>query len=251
MTALLEVKNLMVFFENALAVNDFSMTANEGEIVGVLGSNSAGKSTLMNTISGLILDIKIKEARRGGERVTVLGELRFEGTDIMNLKPSERVRRGIVLARERHPVFGESSVMENLRIASYLRKGTEYKNNLEMVFNVFPRLKELKDRKGGLLSGGEQQMLMTGMTLIAKPKLLLLDEPLLGLSPAIQRDLINAVVNIRKTTGITIIVTEQFARPLLPVIDRGYVLENGMLCLAGSRQELMDNPEVISAYFGV
>jgi branched-chain amino acid transport system ATP-binding protein len=251
MTALLEIKNLMVFFENALAVNDFSMTVNEGEIVGVLGSNSAGKSTLMNTISGLILDIKIKEARRGGERVTVLGELRFEGSDIMNLKPSERVKRGIVLARERHPVFGESSVMENLRIASYLRKSTEYKNNLEMVFNIFPRLKELRDRKGGLLSGGEQQMLMTGMTLIAKPKLLLLDEPLLGLSPAIQRDLINAVVNIRKTTGITIIVTEQFARPLLPVIDRGYVLENGMLCLAGTRQELMNNPEVISAYFGV
>jgi branched-chain amino acid transport system ATP-binding protein len=251
MTAQLEVKNLMVFFENALAVNDFSMTANEGEIVGVLGSNSAGKSTLMNTISGLILDIKIKEARRGGERVTVLGELRFEGEDIMNLKPSERVKKGIILARERHPVFGESSVMENLRIASYLRKSTEYKKNLEMVFNVFPRLKELRDRKGGLLSGGEQQMLMTGMTLIAKPRLLLLDEPLLGLSPAIQRDLINAVVNIRKTTGITIIITEQFARPLLPVIDRGYVLENGMLCLAGTRQELMDNPEVISAYFGV
>lgn len=251
MTALLEVSNLMVFFENALALNDFSMVANENEIVGVLGSNSAGKSTLMNTISGLILDMKIKEARRGGERITILGEIRFQGTNIMNIKPSERVKRGIVLARERHPVFGESSVMENLRIAGYLCKGAEYRKNLELVFHVFPRLKELRARKGGLLSGGEQQMLVTGMALIAKPKLLLLDEPLLGLSPAIQRDLISAVVAIRKTTGITIIVTEQFARPLLPVIDRGYVLENGMLCMAGSRQELMDNPEVISAYFGV
>jgi len=251
MTILLEVKNLMVFFENALAVNDFSMVADKGEIVGVLGSNSAGKSTLMNTISGLILDMKIKEARRGGERITVIGELRFEGADIMNMKPSERVKNGIVLARERHPVFGESSVTENLRIAGYLCNRSEYRKNLDLVFHVFPRLKELKERKGGLLSGGEQQMLMTGMALIAKPKLLLLDEPLLGLSPAIQRDLINAVVAIRQTTGITIIITEQFARPLLPVIDRGYVLENGMLCLAGSRQELTDNPEVISAYFGV
>lgn len=251
MESFLEVKNLMVFFENALAVNDFSMTVNRGEIVGVLGSNSAGKSTLMNTISGLILDIKIKEERRGGERVTVIGNILFEGESIVNQKPADRVKKGIVLARERHPVFGESSVMENLRIAGYLCKGKEYDRNLELVFNIFPRLKELANRKGGLLSGGEQQMLIIGMALLAKPKLLLLDEPLLGLAPAIQRDLMAAVVNIRKTTGITLVVTEQFARPLLPIIDRGYVLENGMLCLAGTRQELMNNPEVISAYFGV
>jgi len=247
----LEVRNLMVFFENALAVNDFSMTVNKGEIVGVLGSNSAGKSTLMNTISGLIIDIKIKEARRGGERITVLGDVLLEGESIINLKPAERVKKGIVLARERHPVFAESSVMENLRIAGYICKGKEYEQNLELVFHIFPRLKDLAKRKGGLLSGGEQQMLIIGMALIAKPRLLLLDEPLLGLAPAIQHDLMAAVVNIRKTTGITIVVTEQFARPLLPIIDRGYVLENGMLCLTGTRQELMDNPEVISAYFGV
>ncbi|MEW6142266.1 MAG: ATP-binding cassette domain-containing protein [Chloroflexota bacterium] len=248
---MLEIKNLMVFFENALAVNDLSMEVKKGEIVGVLGSNSAGKSTLMNTISGLIIDMKIKEQRRGGERITILGKITFEGEDILYAKPSYRVKKGIVLARERHPVFGESSVMENLRIAGYLRKYAEVREAIDFVFETFPRLKEIKDRRGGLLSGGEQQMLIIGMTLVARPRLLLLDEPLLGLAPALQADLMKAVKQIRDSMGVTILVTEQFARPLLPIIDRGYVVENGMLCLAGSRDELMNNPEVISAYFGV
>lgn len=248
---MLEIKNLMVFFENALAVNDLNLEVNKGEIVGVLGSNSAGKSTLMNTISGLIIDIKIKEQRRGGERITILGKMTFDGEDILYTKPSYRVKKGIVLARERHPVFGESSVMENLKIAGYLRRYSEVRDAIEFVFETFPRLKELKERKGGLLSGGEQQTLMIGMALIARPRLLLLDEPLLGLAPALQTDLIKAVKRIRDSMGVTILVTEQFARPLLPIIDRGYVVENGMLCLSGSRDELMNNPEVISAYFGV
>jgi branched-chain amino acid transport system ATP-binding protein len=248
---MLEIKNLMVFFENALAVNDLTLNVNKGEIVGVLGSNSAGKSTLMNTISGLIIDMKIKEARRGGERITILGKMTFNGEDIINTKPSHRVKKGIVLARERHPVFGDSNVMENLKIAGYLKKYSEVSRGINFVFETFPRLKELKDRKGGLLSGGEQQMLMIGMALIAQPRLLLLDEPLLGLAPALQVDLMKAVKQIRDTMGVTILVTEQFARPLLPIIDRGYVVENGMLCLAGTRDELMSNPEVISAYFGV
>lgn len=248
---MLEIKNLMVFFENALAVNDLNLEVNKGEIVGVLGSNSAGKSTLMNTISGLIIDIKTKEQRRGGERITILGKMTFDGEDILYTKPSYRVKKGIVLARERHPVFGESSVMENLKIAGYLRRYSEVRDAIEFVFETFPRLKELKERKGGLLSGGEQQTLMIGMALIARPRLLLLDEPLLGLAPALQTDLIKAVKRIRDSMGVTILVTEQFARPLLPIIDRGYVVENGMLCLSGSRDELMNNPEVISAYFGV
>ena len=248
---MLEIRNLMVFFENALAVNDLTLDVKKGEIVGVLGSNSAGKSTLMNTISGLIIDMKIKEARRGGERITILGKMMFEGEDIISTKPSYRVKKGIVLARERHPVFGDSSVIENLKIAGYLKKYSEVSRGINFVFETFPRLKELKDRKGGLLSGGEQQMLMIGMALIAQPRLLLLDEPLLGLAPALQVDLMRAVKRIRDTMGVTILVTEQFARPLLPIIDRGYVVENGMLCMAGTRDELMNNPEVVSAYFGV
>ncbi len=247
---MLEVKNLMVFFENWLALNDLSLEVEKGEIVGVLGSNSAGKTTLMNTISGLILDMKKKEERRGGERISVLGELKFEGEDILNKKPNERVKRGIVLSRERHPVFRDSDVLENLKIAGYLRKREEVKERIEFIFKLFPHLKGMKKRKAGLLSGGEQQMVAIGIALVAKPRLLLMDEPLLGLSPMLQADLTRAIKDIRRE-GITVLVTEQFARTLLPIIDRGYVVENGMLVFTGTRQELFDNPEVKSAYLGI
>ncbi len=247
---MLEVKNLMVFFENALALNDFSLEVGKGEIVGVLGSNSAGKTTLMNTISGLIIDMKKKENRRGGERISVLGELKFEEEDILNMKPSQRVKRGIVLSRERHPIFRDSDVVENLKIAGYLHKRQEVKKKIEFIFKLFPHLSEVKRRKAGLLSGGEQQMLAIGIALVAQPRLLLMDEPLLGLSPMLQADLARAIKNIRQE-GITVLVTEQFARTLLPIIDRGYVIENGMLVFEGSRQELFDNPEVKSAYLGI
>jgi len=247
---MLEVKNLMVFFENALALNGLSLEVQQKEIVAVLGSNSAGKTTLMNTVSGLMVDMKKKEDRRGGERITVVGELKFEGEDILNLKPSLRVKRGIVLSRERHPIFRDSDVVENLKIAGYLRKGHEVSKEIEFVFILFPHLREVKKRKGGLLSGGEQQMLAIGMALVAQPRLLLMDEPLLGLSPALQADLARAIRDIRQE-GITVLVTEQFARPILPIIDRGYVIENGMLILGGTRQELADNPEVRASYLGV
>jgi len=247
---MLEVKNLMVFFENALALNDLSLEVKKGEIVGVLGSNSAGKTTLMNTISGLILDMKKKEERRGGERISVLGELRFEGSDILQMRPSERVRRGIVLSRERHPIFRDSDAVENLKIAGYLRKRGEVKERIEFIFHLFPHLKEIRKRKAGLLSGGEQQMLAIGIALVAKPRLLLMDEPLLGLSPMLQADLARAMKDIREER-ITVLVTEQFARTLLPVIDRGYVIENGMLVFTGTRKELYDNPEVKSSYLGI
>lgn len=247
---MLEVKNLMVFYENALGLNNLSLEVRKGETVGVLGSNSAGKTTLMNTISGLLIDMKRKEERRGGERITILGELRFEGEDILYTEPSSRVKKGIVLSRERHPVFRDSDVKENLKIAGYLRKGDEVRKGIEFVFEVFPPLKELRRRKAGLLSGGEQQMLAIGMALVARPRLLLMDEPLLGLSPALQAELVRAIRNVRQE-GVTILVTEQFARPLLPIIDRGYVIENGTLVLTGTGQELMDNPEVKAAYFGM
>jgi branched-chain amino acid transport system ATP-binding protein len=250
MEQLLTVNNLMVFFENALALNDLSLEVGKGEIVGVLGSNSAGKTTLMNTVSGLILDMKKKEDRRGGERISVLGELKFEGEDLVDMKPSERVKRGIVLSRERHPIFRDSDVAENLKIAGYLRKRFEVKERIEFTFQLFPHLQELKGRKAGLLSGGEQQMLAIGIALVAKPRLLLMDEPLLGLSPLLQADLARAIKGIRQK-GITVLVTEQFARTLLPIIDRGYVIENGMLVFTGTRQELFDNREVKSAYLGI
>ena len=248
---MLQVKNLMVFFENALALNDFSMEVNQGEIVGVISSNSAGKTTLMNALSGLIIDMRIKERRKGGDRRTLYGDRLYQEKNITHLKPSERVKKGIVLSRERHPVFPESSVMENLKIAGYLRTKPETKTAIDEVFNLFPVLRNLRPRKAGFLSGGEQQMLAIGMALVVGPKLLLLDEPLLGLSPLIQQTVVAAIVSLRDTSGITVVLSEQFARPVLPVIDRGYVIENGMLTLADSGRELMANPEVKSAYFGV
>jgi branched-chain amino acid transport system ATP-binding protein len=248
---MLQVKNLMVFFENALALNDFSMELDENGFRGVIGSNGAGKTTLMNTLSGLIIDMKIKEQRRGGERITVMGEITYHGQDITHLKPSQRVELGIVLCRERHPVFPESDVIENFKIAGYLRSRAELHEGMEFAFELFPNLKAHRKRKAGFLSGGEQQMVAIGMTLVARPQVLLLDEPLLGLSPLIQRNLIDAVLRIREGKGVTILISEQFARPLLPRLDFAYVIESGMLTLSGKGPELMDNPEVRAAYFGV
>lgn len=248
---MLEIKNLMVFYENALAINNVSMRCQEGKITGVFGSNSAGKSTLMYTISGIILDIKRKEEMRGGERVTVLGEIQFRGENVINVKPSERARKGIVLCPERRRIFTESSVLENLKIGGYLAKGSQAKETLDYVFTLFPALKELKGRAGGFLSGGEQQMLAIGRALMAQPKLLLLDEPLLGLSPAIEARLAQAIKEINQQTGITILLAEQYARPILPIIDYGYVMENGGAVLEGTAEELTDNPDVRAAYFGM
>jgi len=248
---MLEIKNLMVFYENALAINNVSLNCQEGKITGVFGSNSAGKSTLMYTISGIILDLKKKEQMRGGERITVLGEILFNGKNVINVKPSARARKGVVLCPERRRIFPESSVLENLRIGGYLASRSQAKETLEYVFKLFPALKEIKRREGGFLSGGEQQMLAIGRALMAQPKLLLLDEPLLGLSPAIEARLAQAIKDINKQTGLTILISEQYARPLFPIIDYGYILENGSIVLAGEAKELMDNPDVKAAYFGM
>ncbi|MEE4352427.1 MAG: ATP-binding cassette domain-containing protein [Desulfatiglans sp.] len=248
---LLKANNLMVFFENALAVNNVSFAVDEGEIVGILGSNGAGKSTLMNTISGLILDMKLKEEMSGGERIIVAGELEYRGEEILDIAPDKRIKKGIVLARERHPIFTEITALENLKVGGYLRRKSEAKKTLEYVFRLFPHLKLLKGREAGFLSGGEQQMLSIGMALMAQPSLLLLDEPLLGLAPAIQESFVQAIKKISDDTGISILIAEQFARPLMPLLRRGYVIENGTLVFSGTRKELIDNPEVEAAYFGI
>jgi branched-chain amino acid transport system ATP-binding protein len=247
---MLKAVNLTVFYENALAVNDLTLEVGEGEIVGVFGSNSAGKTTLMNTIAGLTLDLKIKEARKGGQRITILGELLYEGRDILYTKPSERVKQGIVLCRERHPVFRDSSVAENLKLGGYLRTTQETSAGEAFAYELFPHLYALRQRRAGLLSGGEQQMLTIGIAMVARPKLLLLDEPLLGLSPLLQADVARAMSRIRQE-GITVLVSEQYARPIFPIIDRGYIIENGTLILTGTGEEMMENPEVRSAYFGI
>ena len=249
--SILRVKDLMVFYENAIAINNVNLECEQGKITGVFGTNSAGKSTLMYTISGIILDIKRKEQMRGGERVTVLGSIFYEDEEVTSLEASERARKGIILCPERRRIFQESSVIENLRIGGILATKQQARETLEYVFTIFPVLKDLRKREGGFLSGGEQQMLAIGRALMAQPKLLLLDEPLLGLSPAIEEILTDAIQNINREFGLTVLITEQYARPILPIIHYGYVLENGSAVLEGTSEELIDNPDVKSAYFGM
>ncbi len=248
---MLEARDLMVFYENMLALNNVAVVCEENQIVGVFGANSAGKSTLMYTLSGIIEDIRKKEEMAGGERITVLGRITYMDQDIMDLKPSLRARRGLVLCPERRRIFTESSVMENLRIGGYLASPTQVRDTLDYVFTLFPALAKLKKRIGGFLSGGEQQMLAIGRALMAQPNLLLLDEPLLGLSPLMQAILVRATREIRNEKHISIIVTEQYARPVLPIVDYAFILENGAAVMEGTRDELLSNPDVRSAYFGV
>jgi branched-chain amino acid transport system ATP-binding protein len=247
---MLEVRGLMVFYENALAVNDLSLSVERGEVVGVLGSNSAGKTTLLNTIAGLTLHLLAREQRKGGMRVTIRGSVTFAGERIDALSPRARVERGIVLCRERHPVLRDLTVEENLRLGGYLQAEREVKAAVSEAYELFPSLLRARRRKAGVLSGGEQEMLAIGMALAARPKLLLLDEPLLGLSPHMQNEVVRGAKEIGKR-GVTILLAEQYARPLAPLLDRAYVIENGSLVMSGTGKELIDNPEVKSAYFGV
>jgi len=248
---MLEASDLMVFYENMLALNNVNIRCDQNQIVGVFGANSAGKSTLMYALSGIVLDMQKKEAMAGGERITVDGSVRYLGKEVMTVSPSRRAKMGIVLCPERRRIFKESTVLENLKIGGYLATPSQAKETLAYVFDVFPALSRLKNRIGGFLSGGEQQMLAIGRALMAQPKILLLDEPLLGLSPLMQAMLMRTTREIRDKRNISIIVTEQYARPVFPIVDYAFILENGSAVLEGTREELMDNPDVRSAYFGV
>ena len=248
---MLVAEGLMVFYENMLALNNIAIECGENRIIGVFGANSAGKSTLMYTLSGIILDQMKKEKMRGGEQITVIGKITFHGQDISQLKPHLRARMGIILCPERRRLFPESSVLENLKIGAYMATRKEAKETLEYVLEIFSPLKKLLRRPAGFLSGGEQQMAAIGRALMAQPKLLLLDEPLLGLSPANQQVVMESVKRIREMKKISIIITEQFARPVIPIVDYAYIMENGSRVMSGSGQELLDNPDVKAAYFGV
>jgi branched-chain amino acid transport system ATP-binding protein len=175
----------------------------------------------------------------------------YNAENITRLKPSQRARRGIVLCPERRRIFKESTVLENLRIGGYLASAAQARKTLAYVWELFPPLEKLKKRIGGFLSGGEQQMLAIGRSLMAQPRILLLDEPLLGLSPLMQATLIQATRVIRDEMNIAIVVTEQYARPVLPIVDYAFILENGSAVMEGSRDEMMDNPDIRAAYFGI
>jgi branched-chain amino acid transport system ATP-binding protein len=248
---LLQVNNLMVFYENAIGVNNVSIKCPKGQITGVFGSNAAGKTSLMFTVSGIILDTARKERMRGGIRITVLGEVLFDRQDLTNTEPSERARKGLILCPERRRIFKESSVIENLRIGGIIADKKDAKKTLDYVFTLFPALARLQKREAGFLSGGEQQMLAIGRALMAQPNLLLLDEPLLGLSPIMEELLVGAVQDINREMGLTILIAEQYARPIFPIITYGYVLENGGVVVEGTAADLMANEDVKSAYFGM
>ena len=248
---MLVAEGLMVFYENMLALNNISIKCGENQIIGVFGANSAGKSTLMYTLSGIILDQMKKEKMRGGEQITVMGKIILHDQDISSLKPHLRARKGVVLCPERRRLFPESSVLENLKIGGYMATRKEAKETLDYVLEIFSPLKKLLHRSAGFLSGGEQQMAAIGRALMAQPKLLLLDEPLLGLSPAYQQVVMESVKRMREMKKISIIITEQFARPVIPIVDYAYIMENGSRVMSGSGQELLDNPDVKAAYFGV
>ena len=250
-TPMLSVEKLMVFYENAIAVNNLSLEAEEGRITGIFGMNSAGKSTLMYTIAGIMLDVQRREAMKEGERITILGSISFNGRDVSKLEPWTRAKMGIILCPERRRLFVESSVLENLKIGAYMASRAQWHETLDYVFDLFPPLVKLKRRAAGFLSGGEQQMVAIGRALMCQPKLLLLDEPFLGLSIGMQDVLIDTIRNISQRKKITIVIAEQYARPLFPIIDYGYIIENGNISVAGSSQELLENPDVHAAYLGM
>lgn len=247
---MIEAQNLTVFYENMLALDHVGLRAEEGQILGIFGANGAGKSTLMHALSGILLDVARKEERRGGERIFTSGTIRFRGQEIHDLPPYRRAQLGIVLCPERRRLFTESTVRENLDIGACRIDRRRASARLDLVLDLFPPLARLLTRPAGLLSGGEQQMTAIGRALMAQPSLLLLDEPLLGLAPAIQKTIVDVARLIRDEQGISVIVAEQYARPVLPCVDHAYILENGSLVLEGTSRELMDNPDVRSAYFG-
>ena len=247
---MLEARGLMVFYENMLALNNVSLTCPDDGVVGVFGANSAGKSTLMYALSGIILDIQHKERMRGGERLSLFGEILHDGDDITRLKAHQRARRGLVLCPERRRLFPESTVAENLKIGGYLASASQAKETYAFVLDLFPALNGLLRRPAGFLSGGEQQMVAIGRALMAQPRLLLLDEPLLGLAPAIQHTVVKSIPHIRNERGISVIVSEQYARPVIPYVEYAYIVENGSTVMEGTREELLDNPDLRAAYFG-
>ncbi|PLX40012.1 MAG: ABC transporter ATP-binding protein [Deltaproteobacteria bacterium] len=247
---MLEARAVMVFYENMLALNNVNITCPENGVIGVFGANSAGKSTLMYALSGIILDIQHKEKMRGGERISLFGEVVHDGEDITKLKAHQRARRGLVLCPERRRLFPESSVAENLSIGGHLASRAQAKETFDFVMELFPALKKLTRRAAGFLSGGEQQMVAIGRALMAQPTMLLLDEPLLGLAPSIQHTVVESIPQIRNERGISVIVTEQYARPVIPYVDYAYIVENGSTVMEGTREELLGNPDIKAAYFG-
>jgi len=235
-TPLLAVRDLRVAYGGIQAVKGLSLHLDAGELVCLIGANGAGKTTTLKAISGLL-------PPQGGEIV-------YQGQSVVGQGAWRLPEQGLVMVPEGRGIFTRMSIDENLRMGAYLRRDREVEADIEAVYQRFPRLKERMTQLAGTLSGGEQQMLAMGRALMARPKLLLLDEPSMGLSP-IMVDAIFDVIRDIARQGVTVLLVEQNAHRALEMADRGYVLESGELVLAGPASELLDNPQVQAAYLGV
>ena len=233
---MLKVDNINVFYGAIHAIKGISLEVNEGEIVTLIGANGAGKSTVLKTISGLLR--------------TKTGGINFLGKDITSTLPHKIVERGLAHVPEGRRIFLQMTVQENLEMGAYTRPSGDIEAELEKVYVLFPRLLERRRQVAGTLSGGEQQMLAIGRALMARPRMLLLDEPGMGLAPLVVRDIFRHIVELRDRLGLTVLLVEQNAKSALKIADRGYVLENGRVILQGSAAELLANRDVQRAYLG-
>jgi branched-chain amino acid transport system ATP-binding protein len=234
--ALLEVNDMHTFYGNIEALKGVSITVDEGEVVTLIGSNGAGKSTTLRSISGLTPPRE--------------GTIKFDGTEIGEIPPQEIVQMGVALSPEGRHVFPRMTVGENLELVAYLRKDRDgIDRDRDRVYALFPRLKERERQKGGTMSGGEQQMLAIGRALMANPKLLLLDEPSMGIAPILVERIYETIAEINRQ-GTTILLVEQNANYALDVSKRGYVLETGKIAVQDESAKLRTNPDVQKAYLG-
>ncbi len=234
--SLLEIQDLHVSYGAIRALHGISFHVDEGEVVTLIGANGAGKSTTLRTISGLL------PADRG--------HVVYQGVDITRQAADQTVRQGIIHVPEGRKIFAPLTVRENLEMGAFTRRDKrEIEESMELVFRLFPRLRERAEQTGGTLSGGEQQMLAVGRALMARPRLLLMDEPSMGLAPILVEEIFNTIVRINQE-GVTILLVEQNAHMALSVASRGYVLETGLIQLEGTAQQLQEDPQVQEAYLG-
>ncbi len=236
--SMLKLKNVQAGYGNILAIKDVSLEINEGEIITLIGANGAGKSTTLMTICGIV------EARAGS--------ISFLDQEIHGKEPDEIVKMGICQVPEGRHIFPLLTVKENLDMGAFLRTDqAEIKRDMDYVFSLFPILADRRNQDGGTLSGGEQQMLAMSRSLMARPKLLLLDEPSMGLAPLIIKQIFEIIKKINEENDATIFLVEQNANQALHIAHRGYVMENGRITLSGSASDLLKNPDIQKAYLGI
>ena len=233
--SMLNVDNINVYYGSIHAVRGVSFEVNEGEIVTLIGANGAGKSTSLNTVSGLL--------------TSKTGKIEFMGCDLRGISPHKVVGLGLTQVPEGRRVFAQMTVEENLDMGAYTRAAGEVKDSMADVYDRFPRLKERRRQLAGTLSGGEQQMLAMGRALMSRPKLLMLDEPSMGLAPILVEQIFDIIKELHNS-GVTILLVEQNARMALSIADRAYVLETGKVALSGTGAELMESDKVREAYLG-